>query len=135
MQLVVVTPTREVLNENVDAVSAPGIDGEFGALPHHTHFVTTMKAGALTYIKGGQAYQIAIAWGFVEVEANRVIVLAQKAELEQEIDIARAEDQKARAIEQMRKVHIGTPDYEKAKRTMQKAEARLAVASRIRTRS
>ena len=77
--LEVVTPERFVLREEVDEVLAPGSEGDFGVLPGHCEFLTTLRPGELSYRMGEQAQTLSIQGGFAEVRANRVIVLADSA--------------------------------------------------------
>jgi F-type H+-transporting ATPase subunit epsilon len=74
--LEVVTPEQFVLREEVDEVLAPGSEGDFGVLPGHCEFLTTLRAGELSYRAGGQTQTLNIQGGFAEVRAHRVIVLA-----------------------------------------------------------
>jgi len=75
--LEVVTPERFVLREEVDEVLVPGSEGDFGVLPGHCEFLTTLRAGELSYCVGEQAQTLHIQGGFAEVRANHVIVLAE----------------------------------------------------------
>lgn len=77
--LEVVTPERFVLREEVDEVVAPGSEGDFGVLPGHCDFLTTLRPGELHYRSGGQEQSLSLQGGFVEVRANRMIVLADTA--------------------------------------------------------
>ncbi len=74
--LEVVTPERFVLQQEVDEVLAPGSEGDFGVLPGHCEFLTTLRAGELSYRAGEQVQTLNIQGGFAEVRANHVIVLA-----------------------------------------------------------
>src|SRR4030066_933874 len=85
--LEIVTPDRLVLSEEVDEVMAPGVEGEFGGLPGHTPFLTTLKVGELTYRKGKEIHHMAVSWGYAEVTQKKETVLAEAAEVAAEIDI------------------------------------------------
>src|SRR5262245_43371461 len=91
LTLEVVTPDRSVVAERVDEVEIPGADGYFGVLPGHTPLLATLQVGELWYRKGNDKVYLSIAFGFAEVLPDRVTILAQLAELADEIDIARAE--------------------------------------------
>src|SRR5918912_525602 len=91
IQLEVVTPERQVLSVEVDEVTAPGALGYFGVLPGHTPFITTLGLGELGYRIGNHWEYLAITWGYAEVLPNKVSLLAQTAEMAEEIDIERAE--------------------------------------------
>lgn len=95
-----VTADRIVLEEDaVDAVIAPGADGELGILPHHVPLITTLAPGELRVRQGGQETSIVVTGGFMEVTGDRVLVLADAAERSDEIDESRAEEARRRAQE------------------------------------
>src|SRR5207253_2375633 len=99
--LEVVTPDRSVVNERVDEVEIPGADGYFGVLPGHTPLLAALQVGQLWYRRGQDVQYLSIAFGFAEVQPDRVTILAQIAERADEIDIARAEAAKRRAEERL----------------------------------
>lgn len=89
--LEVVTPERAVVREPVDEVQVPGREGYLGILPGHTPLLTELGIGSLSYRKGTQTIYVAIAGGFAEVLAGRVLVLADAAERADEIDVTGAQ--------------------------------------------
>ena len=91
------TPTRMLVTAEVDEVVAPGIEGYFGVLPGHAAFLTTLGSGEVTYRSGQREEHLVVAGGFAEVRAERVIILAEQAELPGEIDRERAERARQRA--------------------------------------
>src|SRR5215211_280596 len=98
LRVEVVTGEREVLVEDdVDMVVAPGIEGQLGILPQHAPLVTTLAPGELRIVKGGSEEDFAVSGGFLQVGPDRVMVLADTAERSEEIDIARAEEARRRA--------------------------------------
>src|SRR3981189_1522392 len=90
LQLDVVTPDRRVLAESVDMVTVPGLGGELGILPGHTPLISQLQTGVLGYVQEGHTLQLHVSGGFVEVNDDRVSVLAEVAERPEEIDAARA---------------------------------------------
>jgi len=92
MRLEIVTPERVIYSDEVDAVVAPGTEGQLGILPHHAPLMTILQAGELRVMKNGDETCIAVFGGFLEVRPDRVIVLADAAERAEEIDATRAED-------------------------------------------
>ena len=134
LQLQIVSADRSLVNEQVDEVQIPGSEGYLGVLPGHTPLLATLQVGELWYRQGLEKHYLFIAFGFVEVQPDRVTILAQIAELADEIDLARAEAAKKRAEERLSKP---TPevDFERAQIAMRKALVRLQVASRARIRS
>src|ERR671916_2825142 len=90
LQLDIITPERGLLSEAVDAVTLPGLGGELGILPGHTPLISQLQTGVLTYVQEGKSYPLHVSGGFVEVRDDHVAVLADIAELPEEIDAARA---------------------------------------------
>src|SRR5512146_817716 len=90
MTLDIVTPEKRVLSVTADEVRAPGVQGGFGVRLNHEPFMTALEPGKLTYVEGGREHHYAVGGGFLQVADNRVIVLADTAESEAEIDVERA---------------------------------------------
>ena len=99
IELIVVTPERQLLRETVVEVTIPGLDGELGILPGHAPLITELGIGELRYrtATSSQPILLAVLRGFAEVLPDRVTLLAETAERAEEIDLARAEAAKARA--------------------------------------
>ena len=134
LQLHIVSAERALVNERVDEVEIPGTEGYFGVLPGHTPLLSTLQVGELWYRQGSEKHYLSIAFGFVEVQPDRVTILAQTAEAAAEIDRARAEAAKKRAEERLSRPTIDM-DFERARIAMLKALVRLQVESRARIRS
>jgi len=134
LQLQIVSADRLLVNEPVDEVQIPGTEGYLGILPGHTPLLATLQVGELWYRKGTEKHYLSIAFGFVEVQPDRVTILAQIAEPAHEIDLARAEAAKKRAEERLSRATADI-DFERARIAMLKALVRLQVASRARIRS
>jgi F-type H+-transporting ATPase subunit epsilon len=134
LQLHVVAADRSLVNEQVDEVQVPGVDGQFGVLPGHTPLLATLGTGELWYRKGQEKTYLLIADGFVEVRPDRVTILAHAAETPEEIDIGRAEAAKKRAEERLATPSIDI-DAERARLALLRAIIRLQVAARTRIRS
>lgn len=127
--LEIVTPERVVVAEDVDEVVLPGIEGEFGVLPGHIPFLTALKVGELVYKTKESTEHLAVSWGYVEVTANSVKVLAETAEKATEIDLSRAATARNEA-EKILTAGKEDPEYEKAKVTLEKSVIRVQVAGR-----
>ena len=127
--LEVVTPEKLVISEEVDEVVLPGIEGEFGVLPGHIPFLTALKVGEMTYRKGETEEHLALSWGYVEVMADAVKVLAETAEKATEIDLNRAELARTEA-EKILTAGKEDAEYEQAKVRLEKAVIRSQVAGR-----
>jgi F-type H+-transporting ATPase subunit epsilon len=97
IQLEVVTPTGPVVSQEVDIVTAPGSDGEFGVLANHAPFLSTIKTGLLTYKQGGTVQVLMVSGGFCEVSNNKITFLVESAERGGDIDVGRALRAKERA--------------------------------------
>jgi F-type H+-transporting ATPase subunit epsilon len=134
LTLEIVTPDRAVAHDQVDEVEIPGAEGYFGVLPGHTPLLAALQVGELWYRKGAETFYVSVAFGFAEVLPDRVTILAQIAERAEEIDVARAEDEKRHAQEGLTR-RTSDADLETARISMLKALVRLQVATRARRRS
>src|SRR5437764_4595128 len=133
LQLQIVSVDRSLVTETVDEVEIPGADGYFGVLPGHTPLLAVLGAGELWYRQGQEKHYLVIAFGFAEVQPERVTILAQIAEKADEIDLLRAEAAKKRAEERLSRV-AEEMDAERARIALLKSLTRLQVAARARTR-
>ena len=127
--LEVVTPEKQLLSQQVDEVIAPGSEGEFGVLPGHTPFLTTLHIGELRYRTGNQWHSIAVSWGYAQVEPSRVTVLAELAEKAEEIDLERAAAA-AKAAEAELAAAKQREEMEAVRRRLEKALLRLRVGKK-----
>jgi F-type H+-transporting ATPase subunit epsilon len=134
LQLQIVSADRSLVNETVDEVEIPGASGYFGVLPGHTPLLAVLGAGELWYRTAADKKYFAVAYGFAEVQPERVTILAQIAEPAEEIDIARAEAARKRAEERIARPTVEM-DAERARIALMKSLIRLQVASRARIRS
>jgi F-type H+-transporting ATPase subunit epsilon len=134
IQLQIVSADRLLVNETVDEVEVPGADGYFGVLPGHTPLLALLQVGQLWYRQGQEIHDLAVAEGFVEVQPDRVTILAQVAERADEIDLARAEAAKRRAEERLAAATVQL-DAERARIALLKSLIRIQVGVRARIRS
>lgn len=134
LTLELVTPDRAIVHEQVDEVEVPGADGYFGVLPGHTPLLAMLQVGVLWYRKGQEKYYLSVAFGFAEVQPDRVTILAQLAERAEEIDVARAEAARKRVEARMARPVVDM-DFERARIALLKSLVRLQAAewARIRT--
>jgi len=130
IDLQIVTPDRLLVQEQVDEVEIPGSEGYFGVLPGHTPLLASLAVGELWYRKGQEKAYLSIAFGFAEVLADRVTILARLAERAADIDVARAEEAHKRAQQRLADP-AGELDYERARIALMKAMTRLQVSSRV----
>jgi len=130
IRLRVVTPSRMLLDEEVDEVTGPGELGEFGVLPNHISFLTTLVPGELSYKQGATKTILAVSGGYAEVLDNVMTVLAPAAEFAGEIDAARAQRAKEHAEKMMAELSLEEKDWEMAEAALQRALARLQIAGK-----
>jgi F-type H+-transporting ATPase subunit epsilon len=131
IELVIVTPERQLLRQTVVEVTLPGGDGCLGVLPGHAPLITELGIGELTYHAKGtsEAGPLAIISGFAEVLGDRVTVLAEMAERPEEIDVARAEEAKKRAEQRLASASSDpNVDWARAAIALQRSLIRIQVA-------
>lgn len=131
MRLEIVTAERVLFQGDVDAVVAPGIDGEIGILPKHAALMTALQPGELRYRTGDNEEHFAVTGGFIDVHGDKVSVLADAAERADEIDLARAEEAVDRARQRIAE-RQGDVDLERALHSLRRAQVRLNVTRRRR---
>lgn len=134
LHLQVVSADRSLVDEIVDEVQIPGVEGYFGVLPGHTPLLALLGTGEMWYRQRGEVHYLSLAFGFAEVQPDRVTILAQIAERADEIDVARAQEAKKRAEALLAKPGTDV-DFERARVALLKSLIRLQVASRARIRS
>lgn len=127
--LEIVTPERKVYAEQVNMIVVKGVAGDLGILPHHIPLVTPLKIAPVHIKQGSTNVYIAVSGGFMEVGKEKVIILAESAELPGDIDLERAKSAKARAEGRLNdKVeHI---DFHRAEMALQKALMRISVSEK-----
>lgn len=134
LQLQIVSADRSLVNERVDEVEIPGADGYFGVLPGHTPLLALLGVGELWYRQGRDTHHLHVAFGFAEIQAEQVTILAQVSERADEVDVARAEAARKRAEARLARPDIDI-DFERARIALLKSLSRLQVASRVKIRS
>jgi F-type H+-transporting ATPase subunit epsilon len=137
MRFELATPTRMLVSAEAEEVVAPGVEGYFGVLPGHAAFLTTLAPGEVMYRMGQQQEYLAVAGGFAEVRAERVIILAEHAERPEEIDRERAERARQRAEMRLQgRSPTGESeeiDFARALEALARALTRLLVVGRARS--
>jgi F-type H+-transporting ATPase subunit epsilon len=130
IQLVIVTPVRQLLSQSVVEAQLPGADGYLGILPGHAPLITELGIGELTYrTASGQSGLLAVIRGFAEVLPDRISVLAEMAERAEEIDLKRAQEALKRAQELIAKGGENV-DWDRASAALQRALVRIQVVSK-----
>src|SRR5215207_4976976 len=131
LELEIVTPERQAYADTVDSVVLPGSEGEMGVLPHHAPLVSTLGIGELRIRKGGTEESFAIVGGFVQVRPDKVVVMAETADMASEIDLEKAQEARREAE---RALEGAAPTDEAnlaaARAALQQALLRIRVAER-----
>ena len=128
--LEIVTPERLAYSETVDAVNLPGIEGELGVLPHHAPLVTMLGVGELRIRRGGSEESFAIVGGFLQVRPERVVVMAETADMASEIDLERAQEARREAERALEGAGADEVNLAAARAALQQALLRIRVAER-----
>ncbi len=133
IELIVVTPERQLLRKRVAEVQLPGADGYLGVLPGHAPLMTEIGIGELSYpdAAGKESVHLVLVRGFAEVLPDRVTILAETAERTEEIDLARAEAARARAEKRLASGDTNL-DWDRASIALQRALIRIQVATKRR---
>jgi len=124
IHLEIVTPEKQLFSGAVDEVTVPSTVGYLGILPGHAPLLAELGIGEIIYKIGGRTDFLFCSWGFVEVLPDRVVVLAQNAELASDIDIKRAEEAKNRA-EKILASKDSSVDFRRAELELLRAISRL----------
>jgi F-type H+-transporting ATPase subunit epsilon len=133
LHIEIVSAERRVLEDDVDEVLAPTTEGQIGILPRHAALLTLLAPGEMHLKKGASETILAVGGGFLEVNDNRVVVLADSAERAEEIDIARAEEARRRAAERIA-ARSRDVDVQRAQAALARSLARIRAVERVRPR-
>ena len=128
LKLEIVTPYGLILSEDVDEVTCTGSEGDFGVLPGHVPFFTTLKVGMIIYKKGNTTKYVFVNWGYAEVSSERVMILADSAEKSEEIDVERAKAAMKRAEERLKKIEEF--DFARSTASLERAVMRSQIAEK-----
>ncbi|HEY2384757.1 MAG TPA: F0F1 ATP synthase subunit epsilon [Terriglobia bacterium] len=131
IDLIIVTPERSVVHEQVDELQIPGAEGYLGVLPGHAPLFSELKVGEVGYRKANSWFFLSVAWGFVEVQSDQVRILAETAERAHEIDLERANRAKERAEQRIAKGGDDI-DYRRALVALERALIRIQVGRRAK---
>jgi F-type H+-transporting ATPase subunit epsilon len=99
----VVSAEEQIYSGEAEFVVLPGIEGELGVYPRHTPLFTQIRPGAVRIKVPDKAQEefVFVQGGFLEVQPNRVTVLADTAIRAHDLDEAKAIEAKKRAEEAM----------------------------------
>jgi len=135
IQVDVVSAEASIFEGQAEFVALPGESGELGIYPQHTPLITRIRPGAVRIKVVGQADEefVFVAGGILEVQPNRVTVLADTAIRGQDLDEAKAEAAK-KAAEEALANRAGEIDYAKAQSELATAVAELAALRKFRNK-
>ena len=127
-QLEIVTPEKTFYSGVVEHLQVPGSEGSFGVLSGHVPLLSSLQIGHLSFAEEGStsSKQVATSGGFVEVQQDRVTVLAETAEFGEHIDVVRAQAARERALEHLRSE--GETDKVRAQAALSRALNRLRIS-------
>ena len=128
--LEIVTPERLAYSDTVDAVVLPGSEGELGVLPHHAPLVSMLGVGELRIRKDGAEESFAIVGGFLQVRPDKVVVMAETADMASEIDLEKAQEARREAERALETGYHEGADLAAARAALQQALVRIRVAER-----
>ncbi|MGD0885048.1 MAG: F0F1 ATP synthase subunit epsilon [Thermodesulfovibrionales bacterium] len=126
--LEIVSPYGVVFSGDVDEITATGSEGEFGVLPGHAPFLTTLRIGMLTCKRGSEYLIFFVSGGYAEVMPDKVAILADSAERSEEIDVERARAAMKRAEERLKQAE--KIDFARATAALQRATIRVQIAEK-----
>jgi F-type H+-transporting ATPase subunit epsilon len=130
LQLEIVTPEKLAYQGEVDSVQLPGSEGELGVLPHHAPLISTLGAGELRLRKGGEDEFFAIVGGFLQVLPDKVVVMAETADMASDIDLEKAQEARRQAEQALESGYVEGADLAAARASLQAALLRIRVAER-----
>jgi F-type H+-transporting ATPase subunit epsilon len=130
IQLRIVTPSEELLDERVTEVTAPGTVGEFGVLPDHATFLSSLEIGRLSYRTARALHHVAVRGGFAEVSNNVMTVLADDARRPADIDVVAVRELLSATEDALAKLSPIDPEYEQVEAERNWALARLEIAAK-----
>jgi len=102
LNLEIITPEKIILNDKIDSITIPGTLGSFQVLKNHAPLISTFEIGIVTIKNNGSVMHYTTSGGTIEVNDNKVLVLADSIEKIEDIDKVRAEDSKSRAEERLK---------------------------------
>src|SRR3990170_4438755 len=123
LRLEIVTPYGSVYSDYVDEFTATGSEGEFGVLPGHAPFLTTLKTGMLTYKKGNAVGYFFVSGGYAEVMPDKATILADSSERSEDIDVERAKAAMKRAEERLKQAE--KIDFARATASLERSTIRV----------
>ncbi|HBS60950.1 MAG TPA: F0F1 ATP synthase subunit epsilon [Firmicutes bacterium] len=133
IRLEIVTPDRSVYDQQVNMVIARATDGDIGILPGHAPLIAGLAIAPLRVKLEEGEEQFAVSGGFIEVQPDKITILAATAESAAEIDVKRATEAKERAENRLKSAAVEI-DFARAEAALQRALVRLKVVEFLKSR-
>ncbi len=132
LTLRIMTPNGVKVETQAEAVTATGLEGEFGILPGHLPFLVALKAGPASYRTGGEVYYLSLGDGYAEIFKDEINIFVDNAETPEEIDVEQEKERLRKAKEALSKepLALDSPEFRKNTKIVQRAEAKLTVVSK-----
>ncbi len=130
LTLEIVTPERMAFSGNVEEVTIPGTEGEFGVLRGHEALLSSVDIGQLNFTRNNKKVYFAVNTGYAEVTSNKVTILIETAERSDQIDVNRARKAKDNAEDRLAKIAKDNEEYEKMSAALARAITRISVAEK-----
>ena len=125
----IATPEKVIHEDEIDQLSCPTTMGEVTILPNHIPLVATIVPGEIRVVDGNGTRTMVVTGGFLEVQPDsRVIVLADSAESDEEVDLKRAEEARERARKIMAEDSVDAEKYAVAQASLERSMARIRFA-------
>ncbi len=134
INLKIITPERIVFEGEIDQATLPVSDGEVTILPKHRSYIASLKIGEIMIKKGSEENSIAVAGGFLEFADDKLVVLADEAERAEEIDIAKAEEARARAEDLKNRVLQDETEYARVVAALELEMSKIKIAKKYLTK-
>ena len=128
--LEIVTPEKMTFTGEVEEVTIPGTEGEFGVLRGHEAILTSVDIGELSFTKEGKKAYYAVNTGFAEVTGEKVTLLIETAERSDSIDKDRAQRAKEKAEARLAQIAKADEEFDKINIALIRAINRISVAEK-----
>lgn len=134
IQFKIITPEKTVYEDAVDQATLSVVEGEVTILPNHRSYIAALKAGEIIIKRDGKEESLAVAGGFIEFDKNNLVILADRAERAEDIDLKRAEEARQRAENLKKEKITDSAEYARVAALIEKEMARIRVAKKHHTR-
>lgn len=131
----IVTTERTVFEDKVDQAILPVMGGQVTILPNHRSYIAALESGEIILKNNSEEISLAVAGGFLEFNKNKLVILADRAEKAEEIDLERAEEARKKAEElKKEKISMDDSEYAKVAAMIEKEITRIKVAKKHHTK-